>query len=206
MRTLVVAVVVLSIAALAMPGWAADEFKAGLVAHYYKDVQNWGGNWPDGVSVPKADPKDWTFTTYAYSREEPLINHLFIRNGWFSVRWVGYINVQPGEGSEKKTPDGPVSVTFELWFDDGARLTIDGQKVIDDWKACWEKAPESHRKATATPTPGMHRIVIEYFQGQSLEENDHDPAKAFWASDDLGIKHQPIPAAHFFHKAEDLNP
>lgn len=202
MKKLAVVVLVLGMVSLALAG-GPREYKQGLVAHYYQDAQYWGGLWPDDVSVPNADPMDWTFTTYAYSRHEPLINHLFIRNGWFSIRWVGYINVQPGATGEKKPEDSnaPVDVTFELWMDDGARLFIDGSKLIDDWRACWEKTPESHRRATVTLTPGYHRIVVEYFQGQSLEKDDHDPAKLYWT---MGGKQQIVPASHLFHCDEDL--
>ena len=203
MRTVLVAVLLAGLASLALAD-GPREFRQGLVAHFYQDPQYWGGTWPDSVSVPNSNPLDWTFTTYAYSRVEPLINHLFIRNGWFSIRWVGYINVQPGATGEVNPaePDAPVEVAFEFWADDGARLFIDGQKLIDDWRACWEKTPESHRRATVSLTPGYHRIVVEYFQGQSLERNDHDPAKLYWT---LHGHKQIIPAAHFFHTEEDLD-
>ncbi|HPD14963.1 MAG TPA: PA14 domain-containing protein [Planctomycetota bacterium] len=199
MRALWAAVLMVGLASLARAE-GPREYKQGLVAHYYQDPQFWGGNWPDGVSVPKVNPADWTFTTYAYSRVEPLINHLFIRNGWFSIRWVGYINIEPGASGEHKASD-PVNVGFELWADDGARLFIDGQKLIDDWRARWEKTPQSRRKAAATLTPGYHRIVIEYFQGQSLEKDDHDPAKLYWT---IGGRRQIVPASHLFHTDEDL--
>ena len=203
MRILAVVVVVVGMASLALAE-GPREYNEGLVAHYYEDTQFWGGTWPDDISVPKSNPLDWTFTTYKYSRVEPLINHQFIRNGWFSIRWVGYINVPPGATGETKpeAADGPVEVGFELWMDDGARLFIDGQKLIDDWRACWEKDPESHRKVTVTLTPGYHRIVVEYFQGQSLENDDADPAKLYWTIDG---KQQIVPASHLFHTGEDLD-
>jgi len=198
MKKLLVVVMVVGIASLALAE-GQREYKQGLVAHYYQDSPNWGGTWPDDVSVPNSDPLDWTFTTYAYSRKEPLINHQFIRNGWFSIRWVGYINIDPGESGPKATD--PVEVGFELWMDDGARLFIDGSKLIDDWKACWEKDPASHRRAAVTLTPGYHRIVVEYFQGQSLEKDDKDPAKLYWTMDG---KQQIVPASHLFYTDEDL--
>ncbi|HUT34644.1 MAG TPA: PA14 domain-containing protein [Planctomycetota bacterium] len=199
MRKVVAVVLVLGVASLALAG-GPREYNQGLVAHYFQDSQYWGGTWPDSVSVPNSNPLDWTFTEYAYSRKEPLINHQFIRNGWFSIRWVGHINIEPGESGITATD--PVEVGFELWADDGARLFIDGSKLIDDWKACWEKAPESHRRASVTLTPGYHRIVVEYFQGQSLEKDDTDPAKLYWT---IGGKQQIVPASQLFHTDEDLD-
>ncbi len=198
MKKLVAVVMVVGIASLALAG-SPHEYKQHLVAHYYQDPEYWGGTWPDSQSKPNSDPMDWTFTTYSYSRLEPLINHQFIRNGWFSIRWVGYINIEPGQSGPKA--QDPVEVGFELWMDDGARLFIDGSKVIDSWKACWEKDPASHRGATVTLTPGHHRIVVEYFQGQSLEKDDKDPAKLYWT---IGGKQQIVPASHLFHTDEDL--
>lgn len=178
-------------------------YEDGLVAHYYKDPTNWDDRWPQtqSVPIPGTVPENWTFTSYQYSRVEPLVNHLFIRRGWFSVRWVGYLDVQPGHQA-KGTPEAG-QVTFELWMDDGARLFIDGVKLIDDWGACPETSARSHRRATVTLSRGYHKIVIEYFQGLSLEKNDHDPAKIYWSSADFGIPHQIIPASHFYH--EDVN-
>lgn len=189
------------------------EEKAGLVAHYFKDPVEWDGNWKEGAK-PTVDPVDWTFREYRYSRIEPLVNHLFIRRGWFSVRWVGYVKLEPGMGVLKKgdgegggkpkPPAGPVEVTFELWADDGARLFIDGKKVIDDWRDCAEDDPASRRKAAVKLAPGPHRIVIEYFQGESLQKDDKDPAKLYWACEALKIKRKIISAAHFYHTEADL--
>jgi hypothetical protein len=190
-----------------------DEPQAGLVAHYFKDPTDWDGNWKAGEK-PTVDPVEYTFREYKYSRVEPLINHFFIRSGWFSVRWVGKVKVEPGLASVKKDDKGdkggkpvgtdPVDVTFEFWADDGARLFVDGVKLIDDWRACAETEPESHRKVTVKLTPGPHKIVVEYFQGESLKKQDRDPAKLYWTIPAFKIKRKIIPAAHFFHTQEDL--
>ncbi len=189
-----------------------DKADSGLVAHYFKDPTEWDGNWKEGEK-PAVDPKEFTFREYRYSRVEPLINHLFIKRGWFSVRWVGKVKLEKGMGDVKKDDDEgkgdkkggePVDVTFELWCDDGARLFIDGKKLIDDWRPCAEADPESHRKVTVQLAPGPHKIVVEYFQGESLEKDDRDPAKLYWECAALKIKRKIIPAANFFHTDEDL--
>ncbi len=220
--------------------------KSGLVAHYYKDPTEWDGNWKEGQK-PTVIAAAWTFRDYRYTRIEPLVNHQFVRRGWFSVRWVGSIDLAPGasdaaapkakgggkagkgkgagkagakaglpsdlppmpkspaEASEPaKVPDKPVLVTFELWADDGARLLLDGKPLIDDWRPCPENDPSSHRQTVAWVSPGPHPIEIEYFQGESLRQQDHDPCKLFWTCEAAGIKRQIVPASHFGHQDSDL--
>ncbi len=173
---------------------AAEEYKAGLAAHYYKDATNWNGLWPDDTDTPLADPVACTFTKFKYTQVEPLVNHLFVRSGWFSVRWVGYIDV-PGKGEN--------TFVFEVWADDGCRLQIDDDVLVNSWYACPEDIAAAHRTATATLTPGKHRIILEYFQGQSLPEGDSDPIKLYWSCAGLKIEKQIVPGANLCHKAED---
>ena len=140
----------------------AAEYEPGVAAHYYKDATNWNGLWPSDTDAPLADPKTCTFTEFKYTQIEPVVNHLFTRSGWFSVRWVGYIDV-PGDDNELN------AFILELWADDGCRLQIDDDVLINSWYACPEDIDEARRKASASLKPGKHRIIIEYFQGQSLE-------------------------------------
>jgi len=170
------------------------EYKTGLAAHYYKDATEWNGLWPDDTDTPLADPKACTFTEYKYTNIEPLVNHLFIRSGWFSVRWVGYIDV-PGNAEN--------TFAFEVWADDGCRLQIDDNVLINSWYACPENITWAHRTASAALKPGKHRIILEYFQGQSLEENDNDPIKLYWACNNLNIENQIVPETRLVHKEED---
>jgi hypothetical protein len=192
MRTLVS---MAAIACVLLVGVAsAEEYEAGLAAHYYKDATNWNGLWPDDTDTPMTDPKTATFTEFKYTRVEPVVNHLFVRSGWFSVRWVGYIDV-PGDGENV--------FVFELWADDGCRLQIDDEVLINSWYACPEDIEASHRLATKKLSPGKHRIVVEYFQGQSLEENDADPVKLYWYCTAIGLSREVVPAEKLSHKAED---
>ncbi len=331
-------------AAVAVSGWMAEGGRPGqgkmqgLVAHYFKDPEHWGGAWPDTESEPNAgtDPKQWTFREYRYSRVEPVINHLFIKEGWFSVRWTGVfdpsaatpcgatvegcVNINPnnrkdfelcvvtpqsgtitrddltksytgysgpavsvhvrpqGNGNQNtlcvngipypidnaqsydilstnmsvrlykdrigrmreargawwmalsakeavivSSADG-ISVKdirllthvaeirephrldcyFEIHADDGCRLILDGETLIDDWRPCWEQSPESVRRSrTVTLDNKPHRILVEYFQGQSLPENDADPMRLYWSCPARGIFRQIIPSACLFHMSED---
>ncbi|WP_236976587.1 PQQ-dependent sugar dehydrogenase [Membranihabitans maritimus] len=68
----------------------------------------------------------------------------------FSIRWSGFI-------------EAPVSdnYTFHVIFDDGARLWIDQEKIIDDW----EKGGERTRKGSKELEAGKkYPIVLEYFE------------------------------------------
>lgn len=188
---------------------ARKNSSTGLAAHYYRDPANWGGNWPDGASTPTVSPHQWTFSNYAYTRKEPLINHLFIRRGWFTVRWLGWLDTDPGHDDDDNLPEEEgqeVEFTFEVWADDGCRLFIDDQPVIDSWIPCSENNPAAHRTTTVRMAPGKHRIRIEYFQGLSLRDQDKDPIKLYWKCPALNIPRQIIPASHFFHTPADLAP
>lgn len=396
-------------AALAEPKQGTGSFKSGLVAHYFADPEEWNGKWPNESDKPNDDPGNWTFTSYKYSRVEPVINHLFIKKGWFSVRWTGWLDptnpgkdndgqidfdidggrmvptksfkaqvtilgvalesggkllpvtvkvevgdktyqpwgmfdrpdkanvndgknprtykiastfpagypvsitaaswatayagrtrnqsswnplLQVGPGSNSanlrvlrdgdhiddlpgfggqspivsfvkpfvtggkvklepgqalflyelgttnmyaQTADyqdlavlvtisdaeGPSAVTgkknegdeatgeadyfFEILADDGCRLIIDGKTLINDWQARWEKDPLALRKAKGVRlNDGKHQIVVEYFQGQSLKQDDHDPIKLYWSCPARKVTRQLIPASHFSHGEEHL--
>ncbi len=172
----------------------------GLVAHYYKDGTYWNGHWVED-GKPTIDPRFATFTNYAYTRVEPLVNHVFVRRGWFSVRWQGTLDTSVG-----KRPDKEAEYQFHIWADDGCRLYIDGKLIIDSWRDAWEADEASHRRAKVTLSPGKHKIVLEYFQGQSLAKDDRDPMKLYWSCPARKIPEQIIPASHFSHTVEDFTP
>ena len=67
----------------------------------------------------------------------------------FSARWTKSVTVDE-EGNYK----------FTVTADDGVRLYVDGQKVIDKW------VPQSRTTYSATRqlTQGTHHIVLEYFE------------------------------------------
>jgi hypothetical protein len=176
----------------------------GLVAHYFRDAVNWSGAWPVGKHEPIDAPSKHTFTTYAYSRVEPLINHHFINEGWFSIRWVGYIDLSAS--AKNKGSNDVAEVCFKLWADDGCRLYVDGVCLVDSWISCWEKLPASWRTSpTVRLSDGPHRIVVEYFQGESLVKDDTDPIKLYWICPKRGAdKAQIVPAAYLSHTDADL--
>jgi hypothetical protein len=74
---------------------------------------------------------------------EPLVE-------WFAIRFVGQIDVT-------RTAE----YTFRLTSDDGARLYIDDQLVIDNDGV----HPPVAKDGSIQLTEGKHDIVVEYFQG-----------------------------------------
>ncbi len=69
---------------------------------------------------------------------------------WFAIRYTGTVTF-PTAGN----------YAFRILSDDGARLYIDGQLVVDN---DGQHAP-AERRGTIHLTPGNHEIVLEYFQG-----------------------------------------
>lgn len=67
----------------------------------------------------------------------------------FSVRWTGQIDIPSDD-----------TWTFTLRIDDGARLWIDDQLVIDAWQ---DQAPTEHAAAVAL-APGLHDLRLEYYE------------------------------------------
>jgi hypothetical protein len=66
----------------------------------------------------------------------------------FSARWSRTIAVASG------------SYRFTLTADDGARLLLDGQPLLDEWR----DQPMTTRTADIELTGGTHRLVLEYYE------------------------------------------
>ena len=66
----------------------------------------------------------------------------------FSVRWDGQFQFGGGD------------YTFIATADDGIRVWVDGQVIIDEWRL--QGATEF--RATRNLTPGIHRVTVAYYQ------------------------------------------
>lgn len=77
----------------------------------------------------------------------------------FSARWTRYIDVTPG------------NYRFTATADDGIRVWVDGQLIIDAWKV----QPPTTYSATIYLGPGHHLVVVEYF-----EQYEGAVAKVSW--------------------------
>ncbi len=102
--------------------------------------------------------------------------------GW-SARWTGTL-----------TPPTTGTYTFALTSDDGSRLFVNGQQVINNWF----NQPPTTRTGTVNLTAGQQvSIEVDYFQdggGSALSlawtipnQNLHDPAVAAARATDLAV-------------------
>jgi LysM repeat protein len=66
----------------------------------------------------------------------------------FSVHWTRTVNYRGGV------------YRFKLTVDDGARLYIDGELVLDHWEA----GAETTHEVDVTLTPGNHLVAVDYFE------------------------------------------
>lgn len=82
----------------------------------------------------------------------------------FSVRWTGDWEFEQGE------------YTFFLLADDGVRLRLDDELLIDEWVP----GGGSHTGALTVATPGLHRLVLEYF-----EQTGNAAVRLHWRRTDL---------------------
>ena len=82
----------------------------------------------------------------------------------FSVRWTGDWNFERGQ------------YTFFILADDGVRLWLDGQLLIDDWV----EGRAERTQAAFVATEGLHRVTLEYY-----EESDEAAVWIRWRRTDL---------------------
>jgi alpha-D-xyloside xylohydrolase len=108
----------------------------GLTAHYFR-----GENFDESVrtNVDAEVAFDWT------AKAPPGLNH-----DHYSVRWTGYVLT-------KESGD----YTFLATADDGVRLWIDDQEVINDWNV---RPAQTFTAKVHLEANSRHRIRMEYFQ------------------------------------------
>ena len=140
----------------------------GLLAQYFNDAGNGG-----------------KFTALALTRIDPTVNFDFGNNAPaagvqadnFSIRWTG-----------KVLPAASETFTFYVTCDDGARLTVNGQKIID---AFYDQAPTEYSGTIALTAGQKADIVLEYY-----EHAGGAACKLSWSS--ASIAKQIVPTAALF--------
>jgi beta-N-acetylglucosaminidase len=75
-------------------------------------------------------------------------------------RLIGADNFS-GRFTKKLQVDQQGAYLFKVWADDGVRLYVDGNRVIDSWIA----SGGDLREATVALSPGEHEVKIEYYEG-----------------------------------------
>jgi hypothetical protein len=98
----------------------------------------------------------------------------------FSIRWTG-----------KLDPEHSETYSFRTNTDDGVRLWIDGDLIIDDWST----GPPRTNDASKALTAGLHDIKMEYY-----EYNWDAYAKLYWRSpSQTDDEWQIIPKERLYH-------
>jgi hypothetical protein len=170
-RPLVVAALTLSIAAVGAPLAHADDARTGLKAEYFDYTD---------LTGPVAERLDQT-VDFDWDLSEPVPGV----GDDFSVRWSGVV-----------TPAHSETYTFTTRTDDGVRLWVDGQLVVDDWRmhAAAERTGEVALEA-GKPVA----IRMEYFDGLR-----HALARLYWRSP--SVAKQIVPASALAPEAPGEEP
>jgi len=95
----------------------------------------------------------------------------------FCVRWTGWVRA-PGSGS----------YTFHVTADDGVRLWVDGNLLIDQWR---EQSPTEYSASARLTAGRKHDIRIDYYEASG-------DATLTLAWSGPGLARQTIPAASLF--------
>jgi hypothetical protein len=93
-------------------------------------------------------------------REEPSLSHDWgvrsphpiVYPDQFSARWVRHIQVPPG------------AYRFSATSDDGIRVWVDGQLIIDEWRDQAQRTFHADKHLAA----GSHLVVVEYYENSGV--------------------------------------
>ncbi len=96
----------------------------------------------------------------------------------FSIRWQGQVEA-PDEGT----------YTFHTETDDGVRLWVDGQLLIDQWEK--HQGLQQHSAGIRLESGKQYDLKLEYF-----ENDGHAAAKLYWSGE--GLPRQIIPEGGSF--------
>jgi len=126
---------------------------------------------------------DWDLDSDCYFGEYTPVNNLpdLLSDGdTFSIRWTGQLDVEYSE-----------RYGFRTFSDDGVRLWIDGNLIIDEWAS----HPPMIHDAFMDLSAGKHTIEVHYYEntGDAIMElywkSEHQTQNNYWI----------IPSSHLFH-------
>lgn len=145
----------------------------GLVAEYFRDVGT-STHFVQrrGVRVDSTIDFDWS--------KQPLPFDLDPTN--FSVRWTGAVRTSLAG-----------TYTFGVFADDGVRIWVDGQLLIDEWRdQAVPTSPWTERVTLAADR--FYELRVEYYQHPGNAE-----IHLLWTEPRPGAVAGPIPADRLFH-------
>jgi len=126
------------------------------------EIPGWRLVWNDEFDRGKINELEWTFDlgsgapSYdAYGVSSPVFSPEGMPDDQFSVRWEGFVQ-----------PDFSAEYVFYIVADDGVRLWIDNQLIIDNWIP--QAATELSGSITLISNE-KYQIKVEYFEDSGAE-------------------------------------
>ncbi|MBN2716754.1 MAG: hypothetical protein JXX14_12955, partial [Deltaproteobacteria bacterium] len=130
------------------PVWGCFE---GEVVFLKPRTKNLPNNWDQFDVASRLYACEWDIAPRSFSRGFPGVDD---RYEWFGIRYSGGFSVAAsGE------------YTFRINSDDGTRLYIDGELVVNNNGV----HPPKSKSGKVTLEAGDHQLVLEYFQGPRYE-------------------------------------
>lgn len=134
--------VVLAIPIVAAALWTMPDFREGpWRAQWYANV--------DFAGEPVATTREGD-VRFDWSRGSPSPT---LPRDAFSVRFDTCLVL-----------DEPLTITFQLVSDDGSRVFVDGEKVVDDWGVHAKQSAGGDVELAA----GVHHLRVDYFEERAL--------------------------------------
>ena len=125
--------------------WIQDMDHPEWTVEYYNDMNLGGGGAPAATKTDSVIFHDWQWGVPDKSIQQP---------DRFSVRWSG----------QRTYPAG--CYRFGLFADDGVRLWVDGELLVDEW----HDGRSTHYAPATYLSSGEHEIIVEYYENQNEAE------------------------------------
>ena len=128
-------------------------------------------------------------SSYILTRIDPQINFDWssnmpdaaLGNTLYSAKWKGKVRIDTAD-----------TYTFYATTDDGARLWVNGQVLID----AWQDGTATERQGSISLAPGLYDIELDYYQNVGATS-----CKLLWSSS--AIAKSVIPAVNLYYKNDD---
>ena len=172
--------------------WRIDEFDG--IGTYIGDVWSFG-TMKAGGGVRADYYKGMNFENLVLTRVDPQINFNWgagepdplVGADQFSVRWVGQVEAAFTE-----------TYTFYASTDDGVRLWVEGQQLVDSWV---NRSPTEDKGAIDLMAGQLYSVVMEYY-----EDGSGAVAELRWSSPHTPKQLVPQAALSLPVKASSANP